>query len=151
NAVAPHTYLTPETDFGPERDSHWDGIDFTVNTRMHRGLTTQIGTTTGRGVVNTCATATKYNNVQANGTINGPDPRGCNGVEPWQTQVRGLASYTIPKVDVLVSATVRSQPPALLAAAANTTAQWQVPNSVIIAALGHRPSFLSATGNTTIP
>ena len=28
-----------------------------------------------------------------------------------QTTIRGLGSYTIPKVDVLVSATVRSQPP----------------------------------------
>ena len=82
---------------------------------------------------------------------NGPDPRGCNNVEPWQTGVRGLASYTIPKIDVLVSGVVRSQPEALLAATANTTAQWQVPNSVIIQALTYQPSFLTATGNTVVP
>ncbi len=34
---------------------------------------------------------------------------------------------------------------------ANTTAQWQVPNSVIAAALGHLPPGATPTGNTTIP
>ena len=49
--------------------------------------------------------------------LDGPNPRGCRDVEPWQTTVRGLGSYTIPKVDVLVSATVRSQPAADASAA----------------------------------
>ena len=43
------------------------------------------------------------------GTIK--DLRNCHDVDPFQTTIRGLASYTIPKVDVLVSGTVRSQPP----------------------------------------
>ena len=33
----------------------------------------------------------------------------CNATEPWQTSVRGLASYTVPKVDVLISGIFRSQ------------------------------------------
>jgi len=33
----------------------------------------------------------------------------CNATEPWITSVRGLGSYTVPKVDVLVSAIFRSQ------------------------------------------
>jgi hypothetical protein len=94
----------------------------------------------------------RYNQVNAaTGVIAGPDPRGCNDVEPWQTTVRGLASYTIPKIDVLVSTVVRSQPEALLAGTANTTAQWQVPNSVIIAALGHSHPSLTPTGITVVP
>ena len=36
-------------------------------------------------------------------------PADCSATEPWLTTFRGLASYTIPKVDVLVSAIVRSQ------------------------------------------
>jgi len=32
-------------------------------------------------------------------------------VDPVETTLRGLASYTIPRVDVQVSATMRSQPP----------------------------------------
>ena len=31
NAVAPQPYLTRETDFGPGRDSVYDGFGFTVN------------------------------------------------------------------------------------------------------------------------
>jgi len=138
-AVSARNYLTLETDFGPERDSHWDGVDITVSARLRSGLTAQVGTSTGRGVVNTCETATNYNQ----GTT-GPDPRGCNNVEPWQTSLRGLASYTIPKVDVLVSATLRSQ------AEDTITATWQVPNSVIAAALGRLPVGSTATGNTNI-
>ena len=76
--------------------------------------------------------------------VNGPDPRGCHNEDPFQTTVRGLATYTIPKVDVQVSATVRSQPPSQL------TAGWQVPNTVIQSALGHLPANALASGNTTI-
>jgi hypothetical protein len=58
--------------------------------------------------------------------------------------VRGLASYTIPRVDVLVSATIRSQPP--LARAAN----WPVPNSVVQQLLGRLPPGGTAFGTTTV-
>jgi hypothetical protein len=156
NAVAPRLFMTRESTYGPERDSHWDGVDLTLSARLRNGLTAQIGTTTGRGLVDTCQTVTKYNNVNANtGLINGPDPRGCHNVEPWETTLRGLASYTIPRVDVLVSMAIRSQAPAQLSTAAPThtgapSAAWTVPNSVVAAALGHLPPGALATGNTTI-
>jgi len=151
-AVAPQTYMTRETDFGDERKSVWDGFDLTLNARPRSGLTTQIGTSTGRAAVDTCETVSNFNNVNAvTAAIAGPDPRGCHNVEPWQTTLRGLASYTVPKIDILISATLRSQPPTLLAATAATTAQWQVPNSVIAAALGRFPVGAAPTGNTTIP
>ncbi|HXD74448.1 MAG TPA: hypothetical protein VN628_11955, partial [Vicinamibacterales bacterium] len=148
--VTGQSILRPETFYGPERDSHWNGVDFTLNARLRQGLTLQLGTSTGGAVVDTCQTVTALNNVLAAGTglsgqtENGPDPRGCRNVDPWQTTVRGLASYTIPKIDVLVSATVRSQPPIQL------TANWQVPNSVILASLGHLPAGATATGTTTL-
>jgi len=138
------TYLTSETDFGSERDSHWDGFDVTFNARLRSGLVASIGTTTGRAIVDTCSTVTKFNNVGLGNIEAGPDPRGCRNIDPYQTTIRGLASYTIPKVDVLVSATVRSQPPLQL------TATWQVPNSVIQGALGHLPFGAQAAGNTNI-
>ena len=150
-AVAPQRLLIREQDLGAERDSRWDGFDLTLNARLRGGVTTQLGTTTGRAKVDTCDVDVRYNQVQATGAIQGPDPRGCNNVEPWETTLRGLASYTIPRIDVLVSTVVRSQPPALLAATAATTAQWQVPNSVIIAALGHSHPSLTPTGTTTVP
>jgi hypothetical protein len=72
------------------------------------------------------------------------DLRNCRDEDPWETTIRGLASYTIPKVDVLVSGTVRSQP------AVQLIANWQVPNSVIQSITGRLPPGALATGNTTI-
>jgi carboxypeptidase family protein len=138
------TFQTLETNIGPERDSHWNGFDINLNSRLRSGLIASIGTSTGRAVVDTCGVVTKYNNVGFGNVETGPDPRGCHNVDPFQTTIRGLASYTVPKVDVLVSATVRSQPPLQL------NATWQVPNAVIAAALGHLPFAALATGNTNI-
>ncbi|HVZ20519.1 MAG TPA: hypothetical protein VG871_05630, partial [Vicinamibacterales bacterium] len=146
-AGASSTLYTNETDFGPERKSTWDGFDITFNARLRQGLTTQVGTSTGRAFVDNCDTATNYSLLGGFGgtTLVGPDPRGCHNVEPWQTTIRGLASYTVPKIDVLVSTVIRSQPPLPI------TATWSVPNSVILAALGHLPPGALATGRTNIP
>jgi hypothetical protein len=132
-------YVTFETDFGPERESYWHGVDFTLNARLRQGLTLQLGTQTGRAVSDNCATA-----AVIDGAGNIKDLRNCHDVDPFQTTVRGLASYTIPKVDVLVSGTVRSQPPLEL------TANWAVPNTMIRDALDRLPPGGQATGNTTV-
>jgi hypothetical protein len=150
NAVASKTYFTSESDYGPERTSYWHGVDVTVNARLRGGLILSGGPQIGRSVVDTCATATKYNQINAANVALGPDPRGCHNVDPFQTTVRALASYTIPKVDVLVAMTLRSQPPVLLGATAGTSAQWVVPNSVVAAALGHLPVGATAAGTTTV-
>jgi hypothetical protein len=145
NAVAAQRVLIPESELGAERSSTWDGFDVTLNARFRNGLTTQVGTTTGRGKVNTCEIDVLYNQVdRPAGTTAGPNPRGCNNVEPFQTTFRGLASYTIPKIDVLLSTVIRSQPEN------DITATWQVPNSVIAATLGHLPPGANATGTTNI-
>jgi hypothetical protein len=141
NAVAATNYLVREETFGEPRDSHWDGAEYNVNARLVGGLRMSLGASTGRGVVNTCATIQKY--AGTNPATNGPDPRNCNNVEDWQTSIRGLASYTLPKVDVLVSATVRSTPPVMIA-----TVNWQVPTATVITPLlGHAPAGSTATTN----
>jgi hypothetical protein len=146
-ATPAKTFQTLESNIGPTRDSHWDGFDFTLNSRLRSGLVASFGTSTGRAIVNTCGSAPLYNQVSV-GLVTaelGPDSRGCNNVDPFQTTLRGLASYTIPKIDVLISATVRSQPGLQL------TANWSaIPNSVIQQALGHLPFGATATGTTTI-
>ncbi len=64
-----------------------------------RGLRVNGGTTTGRAVRNQCLTM-----------LDGPDVKQHDGVTPecnphtrWETNLRGTAAYTIPKIDVLVS------------------------------------------------
>jgi hypothetical protein len=141
--AAPSTILMRESDIGEARTSVWDGFELALNSRLRSGLVASVGTTTGRGKVNDCEVTTLYNNV-AGATLTGPNPRGCNNVEPWQTTLRGLVTYTVPKIDVLVSTVLRSQPPSAI------TATWQVPNSVIAASLGHLPVGAAATGTTNI-
>jgi hypothetical protein len=143
NAVPAQRFLMREADLGATRTSVWDGFEVTVNARLRGGLTAQVGTSTGRAKVDTCAVDVLYNQVGATATT-GPNARGCNNTEPWMTNLRGLASYTVPRIDVLVSAVVRSQ------SAAEITANWQVPNSVIQQTLGFLPPGATATGTTTI-
>ncbi len=135
--IPAQNYITWETDFGPARSSYWQGVDFTVNARMRQGLTLQFGTNTGRKIDDTCATAMR---------IDSPDPRSCRDEPPYQTTVRGLVSYTIPRVDVLVSTAIRSQPPLAL------TATWPVPNSLVSQPqfLGRVPPGGTPGGNTNV-
>jgi carboxypeptidase family protein len=141
-------YVTFEEDFGPARTMYWHGVDVTVNARLRQGLVLQVGTTTGRSIEDTCEMAQVLDSTAAPTLLtNGStikDLRNCRDEDPWETTVRGLASYTIPKVDVLVSGTVRSQP------ALQIVANWPVPNSLIQSLTGRLPPGALATGNTTI-
>jgi hypothetical protein len=131
--------VTFETDFGEERTQYWHGVDVTLNGRLRQGFSFQFGTQTGRAVQDTCATA---RNIDTGGLIK--DLRSCRDVDPFQTTVRGLASYTVPKIDVLVSGTVRSQTPL------ERSASWAIPNTMIRDASGRLPPGAAAGGNTTV-
>jgi hypothetical protein len=148
NTLTPaQNFLTRESTYGEggrERDAFYDGVNFNVNARLQNGLFVSVGTQTGRRVDDRCHVVTNYNNVSTDAAFNGPNPRNCRDSDPWETTIRGLGSYTIPKLDVLVSATVRSQPPLAL------DAEWQVPNSTVIGLLGFTPPGFNANGNTTI-
>jgi len=101
----------------------WNGIDFTVTARGAHGLALNFGTSTGRATVDYCAVAAKvpeiFNTVLTGGP--GAAPIGfsngifqlasnCSYQEKWQTQARGYVAYTVPRIDVLLSAIVRSSP-----------------------------------------
>ncbi|HXD75872.1 MAG TPA: TonB-dependent receptor [Vicinamibacterales bacterium] len=134
--------------YGAERTRYWQGVDVDVNARLRGNLYVQAGTTTGRQVNDTCALTALIGNgvggAAPGAPLDNPDPRNCRSVDPMETTLRGSASWTVPKVDVLVSATMRSQP------ALELNATILVPNSVIAAQLGHLPSGATATGFTTV-
>jgi hypothetical protein len=110
---------------------HWQGVDVNVNVRMISGLTLQGGTSTGRQVTDECEVIP-----------DNPSRRNCRVVEPFRTQLNGLASYTIPKVDVQVSGTFQSRPGGSLAA------NWVVSSAIVAQTLGRPLSGGSA--NVTI-
>jgi hypothetical protein len=141
-AIPAQNYITWETDFGPARTSYWQGVDFTINARLAQGLNLQFGTNTGRKLDDTCATVVN---------IDSPDPRDCRLTPPYQTTLRGLATYTIPRIDVLLSTAVRSQPPL------GFVATWPVPNTCgtpgclsVQNLLGRIPPGGTAGGNTNV-
>jgi hypothetical protein len=147
-ATGAQNYVTFEEDFGPERTMYWHGVDFTVNARLRQGLILQVGTTTGRAIEDTCEMAQVLDSTAAPTLLTNAstikDLRNCRDEDPWETTVRGLASYTVPKVDVLVSATLRSQP------ALQLIANWPVPNAVIQSIAGRLPPGALLNGNTTV-
>ncbi|HTM03678.1 MAG TPA: TonB-dependent receptor [Vicinamibacterales bacterium] len=132
-------YVTFDTDFGEAQTNYWHGVDFTLTSRLRQGLNVQFGTQTGRSVIDTCATD---QNIDSGAVIK--DIRNCHNVMPFQTTVRGLATYTVPKIDVLISGTVRSQP------SIERAANWTIPNTMIRDAAGRLPPGAQATGVTTI-
>jgi hypothetical protein len=118
NTTTIQNRYTFASDYG-DWTNHWHGVDVTVNTRLHQGLMLQIGSSTGRAVVDNCDIIAKVpeflNSALTNASSTVAASRyqladSCHKVETWQTQVRGFAAYTIPKLDALVSGIVRSQP-----------------------------------------
>lgn len=74
----------------------FNGVDVNINVRMTNGLTFSGGTSTGKVVNDWCAIRAA---VPENYLLN---PY-CHTESPFQTSFRGLATYTIPVIDLLVS------------------------------------------------
>ena len=150
-------YQTFETDYAPARTQYWQGVDFSLNARVRNGLTFQGGTSTGRGVINTCALTAKLPELMVLFGVN-QRTDSCDVTEPFMTTFRGLAAYMVPSVDVLVSANVRSVPNANIGMGANSATNGasrlatlnNLPNSVVQQSLGRLPANGLATGVTSV-
>ena len=128
-------FYTFASDYG-EDTRYWHGVDVTLNARTTWGLNLQGGTTTGRGVRNNCEITARLPETLGTSRVDA-----CDVTERWLTSFRGLANYRVPRVDVLMSAIVRSQPattPANAVAMNGTSlsANYVVPNAVIQQQLG---------------
>jgi hypothetical protein len=160
SARGARNYQTFETDYAPARTQYWHGVDVNVNARLHNGFAVQAGTTTGRGVQNTCALVAKLPELLA--VVTGPTTvnqpvDSCHVTEPLVTTLHGLAAYTVPKLDVLVSASMRSVPTAVLPAGSvsasngsSRVANINVPNAIVQQTLGRLPADALSTGTTSI-
>jgi len=147
------SYMTKETDYGDARTSYWHGVDFTATARPKSGLTVQAGTSTGRAVRDNCAVTGALPELLLVANVN-QRVDSCAVSEKWTTSFRGLASYSIPKIDLLVSTSVRllsTIPGAGVATSgASLAANYVVPNSVIVQSLGRLPANALATGTTSL-
>jgi hypothetical protein len=119
---------------------YFNGVDITVNVRTQGGLTFQGGTSTGQSVADTCGVRANLPELVAtigggNNTtpVNTTTPY-CHHASGYLTQLRGLASYIVPKIDVQVSGVYQNKPGPMLAA------NYAVPSAVVAQSLGRPPS-----------
>jgi hypothetical protein len=122
-----------------------------VSARLGAGLQFQGGINTGKTVQDNCAVRALLPELQTvapglttapgvSPNVNVGNPY-CHSDPGLVTKLTALGSYTVPKIDVLVSGTLRSDQGAALAA------NWNAPVAVVSAALG-RPA---AVVGTTVP
>jgi hypothetical protein len=148
NARGAQNYMTSEKDFGDARTAYWHGTDFTATARLANGITVQGGTSTGRAVRNNCDVTGALPELLGTARVDS-----CDVTEKWTTSFRGLASYTVPKIGVLVSASMRSIETAPGGVASNglsLAANYVVPNTVVQQSLGRLPANALATQTTQV-
>ncbi|HEY6614252.1 MAG TPA: hypothetical protein VIZ32_07015, partial [Vicinamibacterales bacterium] len=125
---------------------YFNGLDVTVSLRQG-GLTLQGGTSTGQNVADACEVRANLPELNTNigaglvGSSVTPTSVGTSVANPychvaygWLTQLRGLGSYVIPKIDAQVSAVFQSKPGALL------SANYAMPAAQVATFLGRLPS-----------
>ena len=122
---------------------YFNGLDVTVSLRQG-GLTLQGGTSTGQNVADACEVRDSLHEVNTGigaglvgSTVSTTSPY-CHVAYGMLTQLRGLGSYVIPKIDAQVSAVFQSKPGQLLAA------NYAMPAAQVAQYLGRAPS-----GNVT--
>jgi hypothetical protein len=123
----PDNFVTAASKLG-DQYRKFNGVDVTVNVRAAQGLTFQGGTSTGETVTDNCEIRDAAPEIS---TLN---PY-CHQASGYLTQFRGLAAYTVPKIDVLVS-TVYLDKPGQPGIDASLNATWTVPESAYIGSLG---------------
>ncbi len=149
NARGAQNYMTSEKDYGDARTAYWHGVDFNATARLANGLTVQAGTSTGRAVRDFCNATQALPELLGTARVDS-----CDITEKWATSFRGLASYTVPKIGVLVSASMRSLETTPGGGVATNglslAANYVVPNTIIQQSLGRLPANALATGTTTV-
>jgi hypothetical protein len=121
--IKPAKFSTPKDNFITFADNygkeieHWDGVDILVNARPRAGVTLQGGLSTGRTTIDNCGIVAALPEMlaglpvlnDANAVAQFP-AQYCHQQSPFLTQVKFIGSYTIPRIDVLISGVLQSVP-----------------------------------------
>jgi hypothetical protein len=133
---------------------YFNGIDVTMNGRIGKSLFVSGGTSTGQTVADNCGARARLPELAtttagtsafgaglATSVVSTSSPY-CHVAFGVLTQVRGLSSYVVPKVQLEVAAALQSKPGAMLAA------NYAAPNSAVVPSLGRNLSGNAA--NVTV-
>lgn len=128
--------VTAASNFGTQIE-RWNGVDVMLNARLSNGMVVQGGVSTGRTLRDNCEVAAKLPEVL------GTTPMEfCRQEQPFLTQVKGFGAYTIPRVDVQVSATWQNIPGVAI------LANYDAPNGVVAPVLGR--NLAGGAANQTV-
>ena len=141
-------YVTSADNYG-EQYNYSNGVDVTVSARPRNSLTFQGGFSGGRTVLDTCE-------IRAQLPETAPLNPYCHVISGFLPQFKGIGSYTVPKVDVQVSATFTSKPGIQVNINGTPTgvvggaigANYTVANAVIAQSLGR--SLSGTAANATV-
>ena len=133
----------------------WFGYDLTANMRLQNGITLQGGLATGHQTTDFCdvqdpAKAGDRALVEMLNVAGVPTALNtCHMEQNWQTQIKFLGSYTIPKIDVQLGGSYQNIP------GIEYAASYAAPNSdlarpVSQGGLGRLPTGGVATGITNV-
>jgi hypothetical protein len=145
-ATATNNVTMLASDAGGSYTQVYNGFLANVSARPRNGLVFQGGFSTGTQRTDYCAVRSASPEYTVLGAQSPVNPW-CNTSTGFITRYTGLGSYTVPKVDVLVSGTFRSDQGAPLAA------NWTITNTNplfagIVSQLGRTPTGAQATSVT---
>jgi hypothetical protein len=139
-ARIPSNNVTFSDNFGGQTQVY-NGVLVNLTARAANGLTMTAGVNSGKTVNDYCDLRASLPELSLGfgGSIVGPTNPYCHQDPGFVTKVTGLVSYTVPKIDVLVAGTIRSDQGAPL------RATWNAPKDTISSILGRTAQ---GAGNT---
>ncbi|HKF66813.1 MAG TPA: carboxypeptidase-like regulatory domain-containing protein [Vicinamibacterales bacterium] len=119
--ATPNNFATLASNLGANQYQRFNGFLMNVQSRVRSGLTLSGGFNTGKTVSDNCEVRAQIPELSgASTTLAAPAVTAsnpwCHLDTGWVTRATALASYVIPKVDVLASGTFRSDQGGMLAA-----------------------------------
>jgi hypothetical protein len=119
-----------------KRIERWNGVDVNVTVRAWSNVLLQGGTSTGRRTSDDCEILAKLPEMNPMGLPY------CHQQEKLLTQVKLFGSYTVPRIDVLVSATLQSLPTPIASGlfVSGIQAEYVATNAVVAPSLGRNLS-----------
>ena len=101
-------YNTYAPNYGKQY-SIYNGLEMSLNGRLHNGVQFQVGSSTGQTVTDNCEIRAKVPEINATNPY-------CHVAPGISTRATAAASYIVPRIDVLLSGTFQSSPGSALAA-----------------------------------
>jgi hypothetical protein len=134
--------VRPTSDVGDDTRV-FNGVDVTFNLRNANGITFSGGTSTGKVENDWC----EIREAVPEAYLLNPY---CNVESPWLTSIRGLVSYTIPRIDVQVSSVIQDKPSIGTDQITSLTANYTMSAADQAAAAAQIGRPLTTTGALTV-